>query len=256
LKQSKKSYNAIATIYDDIMSTVDYEGWADYVEDLASLHSCSYNSILDLACGTGSSTIPFAKRGIPATGIDLSAVMIKIARDKTEKEKLNNLRFLEQDLCQLELAEKYDLAVLFQDGLNYLIGTEKLFSAFRNIHQVINPEGLFIFDLTRLKLRPHSTPGRKEIVEDDRFTLFWESNYDHHNHIWSISLTIYCLVENGLYERYYEEHQEQDYSPELISKLLKKTGFTLLGLYPSFSLKPVKADLESEVKLTFVARRI
>ncbi len=250
------TYNSIASIYDEIMASVDYQGWVNYVEALVSLHNGSFNSVLDLACGTGSSTIPFARRGKLTTGIDLSTAMIKIAQNKIKGETLHNLRFLQSDLCRLKLQESFDLAVLFQDGLNYLIGTERLASAFKNIHTILNPEGFFVFDLTRPRLRPLSGEKNSEVAEDDQFTFFWESNFNYETNIWSIKLIIFRLVENGLYKKYYEEHQEQDYPPGLVSELLKKCGFTVLGIYPSFSLEPIKNDEESEAKLTFVTRRI
>lgn len=237
------------------MISVDYESWAHYVKTLAEKHGGRYKSVLDLACGTGSSALPFARQGIFTTGIDLSPAMIEKALEKSAAEKLKNTEFFVQDLCQLKLPRLYDLAVLFQDGLNYLIGAEKLALAFKNVYRMVKPGGLFIFDLTRPALRPGSLNRNTEMADDDNFTMFWESDFCANTRTWSVKLIVFRLRKAGLYEKFYEEHQEQDYPPDQVTSLLKEEGFSVLGLYPSFSLKPLEINADFEAKLTFVARR-
>ena len=41
---------------------------------------------LDLACGTGSTTIPLARRGLKMSGLDLSSPMLQIAEEKKQKK--------------------------------------------------------------------------------------------------------------------------------------------------------------------------
>jgi len=54
--------------------------------------------ILDAGCGTGLLSVELARRGYPVVGIDQSSVMLNRAREKKEKENLENLVFLGGDL--------------------------------------------------------------------------------------------------------------------------------------------------------------
>jgi SAM-dependent methyltransferase len=244
-------YERFAEIYDQVMGSVDYEGWADYVELLLERFVRSPRSVVDLACGTGSSTLPFARRGYTVAGVDLSVAMLNQARRKAAEDGLDAV-FYEGDLCRFELPEKFDLALLFQDGLNYLLSEEQLACGLTRVYAVLNPGSLFIFDLTRPGLRPGAQGGGISWADLDDFTLIWESSYNHGDKLWSVTLTVFQLVEGGLYTKFREKHQEKEHDPELVIELLKKTGFNLLGLYPSFSLEPSEG---SDPKLTFVAEK-
>ena len=74
------SYSDFAYVYDHLMhKDIDYEKWADYIENIFSMYDISPNLVCDLACGTGNMTIPLSKRGYDMTGIDISEDMLNIA---------------------------------------------------------------------------------------------------------------------------------------------------------------------------------
>lgn len=230
---------------------MDYDGWADYVEQLLVHFAKKPRSLVDLACGTGSSTLPFAGRGYQVAGVDLSAAMLSQARLKAKRENLD-IAFYQSDLCLLELPEKFDLAVLFQDGLNYILSEQQLKRAFLKIFDVLNPGALFIFDLTRPQLRFGNHNSSLCWADEDDFSLIWETDYCTSTNLWSVLLTTFHRTENGFFEKFQERHQEKDYEPGLVTELLEKAGFKLLGLYPTFSMDPIKG---SEQKITFVAEK-
>lgn len=246
-------YGSFADIYDRIMDSVDYEGWADYVEQLLKMHPTKFSveKIIDLACGTGSSTLPFARRGYKVTGIDLSEAMLKQAREKTWRQGLQ-VNYLLQDIRSLKLTGMYDLALLFQDGLNYILCEKELAETFRGIYQIINAGGLFIFDLTRPGLRYTDKKGSTCVAELEELTLIMESSYETSEDLWSARLTVFQETEHGLYKKYREEHREKDYDPDKVKEILNRTGFYVHAIYPSFKLEPA---CSSDQKLTFVAER-
>ncbi len=251
MTNNSEPYENFAEIYDQVMCSVDYEAWADYVEELLDRFSRKPVSIIDLACGTGSSTLPFARRGYRVAGVDLSSAMLNQARRKAVKDKLA-IPFYERDLGQLNLPEKYDLALLFQDGFNYLLSDGQLSQAMKQVYRTLNPDSLFIFDVTQPGLRSGSDQNRICFADQDDFALILESDYSSREDLWSARLTVFQQTAGGLYRKYQEAHQEKDHNPDRIIKLLEETGFTMLGLYPSFSLEPA---LGSEPKLTFVAEK-
>ncbi len=249
MKKTSQAYTGFADIYDQIMCSVDYEAWADYVEQLLVRFAKKPRSIVDLACGTGSSTLPFAYRGYQTAGVDLSPAMLERARSKTAQKRLP-VKFYEQNLCRLELPEKYDLALLFQDGLNYLLSEQQLIEAINQVYSALNPASLFIFDLTRPSLRSGGDTKSLSWADQDDFTLIVESSYSSKEDLWSAHLTVFQQTTDGLYKKFQENHHEKDHEPDLVTRVLEKTGFKILGTYPSFSLEP---SANSDPKLTFVA---
>ena len=115
------NYEGLSKIYDFMMSGVDYEAWADYVLSAAKRFGCEPKTVLDLACGTGSTTLPLAARGVDATGLDLAPAMLEIAREKAKEADLD-VDFVEQNMLELDFPEPFDMVVSFQDGINYLTG--------------------------------------------------------------------------------------------------------------------------------------
>ena len=244
-------YEGFAAIYDQIMAGVDYEGWADYVESLLRRYGGDPKSVLDLACGTGSSTLPFAARGYRTGGVDLSEAMLRTARGKADAADLA-IEFHQGDLRTLKLPWRYDLALLFQDGLNYLLSEKELAEAFTRVFELLHPGGFFIFDLTRPSLRNQSGELSIYWADEEEFTLIWESRFDRAAETWELFLTVFIKEKEGLYRKIQEQHRERDYTPERVKKLLTEAGFTLLDVYPTYRLHPAEG---SEPKLTLVARR-
>ncbi|HEY8350053.1 MAG TPA: methyltransferase domain-containing protein, partial [Clostridia bacterium] len=75
-------YGDFAYYYDRLMRDVDYSMWADYVTDIFKRHGCDPNLVADLGCGTGSFCLEMARRGFDMIGIDMSAEMLSIAKQK------------------------------------------------------------------------------------------------------------------------------------------------------------------------------
>ncbi len=63
--------------------------------------------VLDVCCGTGDQAIHYAKRGIIATGIDLSPGMIKLAERNKMKQGLRNVSFQIADAQNLPFENSF-----------------------------------------------------------------------------------------------------------------------------------------------------
>lgn len=91
------NYEKLALFYDQLMQGIDYEAWVNYVEELVASFQGKVRSVVDLACGTGNSTIPWAKRGYHTIGVDLSAEMLDIACRKAVRQGYE-IKFQQCDL--------------------------------------------------------------------------------------------------------------------------------------------------------------
>ena len=71
-----KSYNTFAKFYDELTDNVEYEKRSKYIYDFFKENSANCNSVLDLACGTGSVSEYLADMGMEVIGMDLSDEML------------------------------------------------------------------------------------------------------------------------------------------------------------------------------------
>lgn len=91
--------------------------------------------IVDVGCGDGYGTYKASKAGYHACGVDLSAQMIRIAKERGESEYLS---FVEGDLIALPFQDEEFDAVL---AVNSLEWTEKPLLALTEIKRVLQPDG-------------------------------------------------------------------------------------------------------------------
>lgn len=122
------SYTDFAYIYDSLMhKDIDYEKWADYIENLFIMYDVNPDLVCDLACGTGNITIPLAKRGYDMTGVDISEDMLNIAREKADGL---DILFLNQSMTDLDLFGTMGAFLCMIDGINYVLPPKSLLTSF------------------------------------------------------------------------------------------------------------------------------
>lgn len=111
---------------------IDYDArWAQMAQDGENPHGeadlvCSYQpaTVLDGGCGTGRVGIELARRGVAVLGVDADADMIAAARTKAPE-----LRWMITDLADLDLADRFDLAVLAGNVVPYATRRAELVAA-------------------------------------------------------------------------------------------------------------------------------
>jgi SAM-dependent methyltransferase len=228
-------YEKLAEIYDYLVAGVDYEDWLDYIEKILDRYGYRADKVVDLACGTGNTTLPFARKGYDVTGVDIAPAMLALARQKAEQEGLN-AGFLEQDMRELKLPGPVDLFTCYHDGLNYITDTADLKLVLERVYHYLKPGGLFIFDLVVVnKLK--GAGGDTTFFDDNDLSLVWDSSYDKEQDIWEVTLTGF-VRKGDLYEKFTEVHREKHHAREEIEPLLAAVGFELLDVFHSFTLEP------------------
>jgi len=93
--------------------------------------------LLDLGCGTGWTSIFFAKAGYDVVGVDIAGDMIFYANQNRDEEGLDNLSYVESDYEDLNFHEEFDCAV-FNDSLHHA-RDERL--AIRRAFEALRPGG-------------------------------------------------------------------------------------------------------------------
>jgi len=255
------AYTRFALIYDRVMQGVDYEMWASYVEELLRAHGLEARTVVDLCCGTGGSTLPFARRGYRVIGVDRSPHMLEVARKKAAALGLD-IPFLEQDATALDLdqvarggevpvaPEGFDLIISLFDSLNYVLSPDDLEEVFRRVARALRPGGAFIFDMNSPE-KLAAMNNTVSLLEGDGYVLFWRNRFLLPERIWQVTLDGFLRQGEG-WERFREVHEEKAHSLSEVQERLCATGLQVLGLYHAYTLSPVRPGTD---RVFYVVRR-
>jgi ubiquinone/menaquinone biosynthesis C-methylase UbiE len=88
--QIKDEFSVEAKFYDKVWERYGYAVDVKFLDNLFRKHNCK--SVIDIGCGSGNHAIRLSKLGYSALGVDISPTMLKIAKRKTEKQKLDFCR--------------------------------------------------------------------------------------------------------------------------------------------------------------------
>jgi SAM-dependent methyltransferase len=96
--------------------------------------------LLDLGCGTGWTSVFFAKRGYEVVGLDIAADMVRHGRARADSQDLPNLRFQIGDYEEMEFCEEFE-AVVFFASLHHAVDERQ---ALRRAFQALKPQGVCV----------------------------------------------------------------------------------------------------------------
>jgi len=117
--------------------------------------------VLELAIGTGRVAVPLAERGVPVTGIELSAPMVAQLRRKADAEALP---VAIGDMATARAPGAYALVYLVFNTISNLLTQDEQVACFRNAARHLEPGGRFVIELWVPDLR-RLPPDRDATVE-------------------------------------------------------------------------------------------
>lgn len=244
-----EAYSGFAGIYDLLMDDFDYPVWADYYLRLMADAGVTPRAICDCACGTGSMSVEFAKRGVAVTGADISPEMLEQAAEKA-RAAAKQIRFIRQDMCALRLTGPVDALVCACDGVNYLLTDRRVEAFFRAAHDAIRPGGALAFDISS----PHKL---RDVLGDgffaeerDEAAYIWQNSVS--GDIVNMDITFFIREADDLYRRVTENHRQRVQEPERLRELLAEAGFRNIKIFGDRTFDPPKAD---ELRMHFIAIR-
>jgi 2-polyprenyl-3-methyl-5-hydroxy-6-metoxy-1,4-benzoquinol methylase len=201
--------------------------------------------VLDLGCGTGVITRRMAKAGYDMTGADASPDMLQEAIMLSGEN--DEILYLLQPMQELDLDGNVRAVISACDCINYVTEPEELREALRRIYAVIEPGGVFIFDInTEWKYR--NLLAENTFAESrDEGAFIWENYYDEKSLINEYDLTLFIPDSDGRYLRQTETHFERSYAISEMEEMLKNAGFSVEGIYDDYSKEPLKKDSERAV---------
>jgi SAM-dependent methyltransferase len=247
-------YDALAPFYDAFTAASDYDVWATHVLKLAAEHGLRGSTLLDLACGTGKSFVPFLERGFQVTGSDVSPAMLAEAARKAPHVSL-----VQADMRELEKLGRFDLVTCFDDSLNYLLDERDLGRALRAIAANLDSSGIALFDLNTL-LAYRTTFAHDSVTEHDGTIFLWrgEASDDAEAGCRAVAgIDVLAPQPDGLYARIRTRHVQRHFPSERVAALLAGAGLDCLGIYGVLDDgTPVpRADETQHLKVLYAARR-
>jgi len=123
------------------------------------LYNYEVKTLLDVGCGRGDLMETFAKYDIACEGIDLSGLMV-------EKAKAKGLKAEKKSIC--EVNKTYDAIVSVFDVVNF-IKPDELEGFLNCVHECLNEEGVFVFDINTLHGFANVAEGTMTEEEGDDF---------------------------------------------------------------------------------------
>ena len=158
--------------------------------------------------------------------------MLNTAKEKSSKLGLD-IDFLQSDIRDFKLNEKFDSIICMFAVLNYLTGNEDFEKTLRNVRKHLREGGLFIIDvwngLAVLRILPSV---RVKIVKQNKTKIIRivEPELDAVNHICRNHYKIMVLEKDRLVEEIKETHVIRYLFPQEIKHYLEQAGFEVLKI--------------------------
>jgi ubiquinone/menaquinone biosynthesis C-methylase UbiE len=133
--------------YQPVLSGGGDAGLEDFHLELARDHG--QHGILDIACGTGATLLPFINAGFRVTGVDISAAMLAVLQGKLALlpgEVQARARLVCADMKSFSLPKQASLAVIPRSGFIHLLTPADQEAALKNIHRHLLPGGILSFN--------------------------------------------------------------------------------------------------------------
>ena len=233
-----ESFGPVTPFYDALMAGVPYRTWADYLARLWKRHDVVPQRVLDLACGTGTISRLLARRGYSVTGVDLSAGMLAVARERTSAEHLD-IPFYQQDAAELDLGDiRFEAVLCLFDSLNYILDSERVQSAFYRVFAQLAPGGAFIFDVNTEYALAEGMFNQSCTRKDEPLHYRWRSRYDPATRLCTVRMNFSYNPGDGERQPFLEVHRQRAYPKEDLIGWLRQAGFAEVFVYDAYSTDP------------------
>ncbi len=223
-------YNKYSKYYDAFNEGFGVETINRAVEKILRKHRVK--AVLDNACGTGFQVFWLAKCGYSVIGSDINPGMLKIAREKAKKGKVN-VRFLKGDMRTIKVGS-FDAVITIYNAIGHLTkgGFEK---ALRNIYKNLNFGGIYVFDILNLNqiMNESITNQTVDYVRTMGDIKLREIEYSVINKDGIMISYVTNYIQKGTGKPRISKYIEtlQLYTAKELKQMLTKNGFKVLGQY-------------------------
>lgn len=245
------SYEDFAEFYDLLTSNIDYSRLATYYNQLLKKYSeTNGTALLDLACGSGSLSLPLKNSGFSVTGCDLSETMLTKAAEKSLE-----IQWLRLDMTELPFWEQFDFVVCALDSINHLENKKQITDTFTGVYSALRSGGVFAADMNTVYKNVNVLGNNAFTFDYEGLYCGWQNELDENDPLCRVDmfLDFFCLNKNGMYERYSDSLSEIALPVEEVERMLEECGFEVCEVSEYETGEKLKPHTE---KFAFVARKI
>ena len=222
------NYEMLAKSYDELLQDEEALSlWLEYIEEE------KFNSVLELASGSGVMADILKNKGYDIIASDISESMKDVSKNNYDGE------YLILNMCDYHLDKKFDLILCICDSINYL-EKEELDNFFKCAYEHLNDNGRLIFDMHHMA---RIKEFREQYIEEG-FVLDtpyqWTIMSDEYSNLINEHFTFY--TKDAMIQ---EHHTQNVFNPELIKDKMK-------GLFDTRVIE----DFVEDEKLLVIGRKI
>lgn len=245
------SYDVLSLAYDQLTDNVEYEARSKYISGFFHRYGIDDGIVLDLACGSGRLTLLLAQMGYDMIGADASAGMLACAGQRA-LESGADIRFICQDMRELDLYGTVRGCVCSLDSINHLTSIEDVQTVFRRVSLFTEPGGLFVFDVNTIYKHRYVLKDNVFAFETDQQYLVWQNELQPDGVTVCNTVDLFYTENNGVYRRESEFFEEKAYSVTALQKALEAAGFEICGIYDDMTDHP---PVPLSERIYFVCRK-
>jgi SAM-dependent methyltransferase len=251
LSATVKPYRWLAEFYDVVFSSFRSPSDAARERILNKIlpHVRTY---CDLACGTGTTALSLAHRGVKAYAVDLSPEMCRLTRAKALRARVP-LRVIRADMRTFELPQTVDLITCEFDALNHVPRRSDLGKVLRSVARGLRGGGHFFFDVNNsLGFERHWTGAFW--TEKPGVIMVMRSGHNRSaSRAWS---DVEWFVQRGaLWRRFQERVEEVCWEEGEIRAALRKAGFDQVRSWDAAPLFKDNSEIGAGCRSFFLARK-
>jgi len=184
----------------------------------------------DLACGTGTTALMLARKGIKMYAVDLSPLMCRLAREKAARARLP-LRVLRADMRSFRLPQAVDLITCEYDALNHVPRRADLRRVAKAVVQALRPGGRFFFDVNNSLGFERYWSGTVWFERPGLAVVMRNGHNRQADRAWS---DIEWFIQDGSsWRRHHERVEEVCWSSSEIRRTLREAGFDQVRAWDS-----------------------
>ncbi|MBD5492110.1 MAG: class I SAM-dependent methyltransferase [Lachnospiraceae bacterium] len=226
-----EAFQNYAYYYNAFYQDKDYAAESRQVDTLLRRYGSNIGKVINYGCGTGRHDIELSKLGYDCTGIDMSPLMIDIARENSRDMKVD-IDFSVADIRTYEPRGKYDAVISLFHVMSYQNSNDDILSAFQSARKALDAGRLFLFDLWYGPGVLSDPPVvRVKEVQDDKYKLVRIARPVMHDKANVVDVCYEVLViekETGCTKTINETHHMRYFFRPELEFYLKESGFELI----------------------------
>ena len=203
-------------------------------------------SLVDLGCGRGRHTIPLSLKGFRVTGVDLSDVMLNLARERASRERAT-VEWVREDMRTFVRPGAFDACLSLFTSFGYFCDEENQ-GVLMNVARSLKDSGVFLLDLRNARKGLSGEEDMEKTMTVPSGKLALRVRFDRSTRRARAEHTL--TRPDGI--RISSAFDVRIYSEEELTKMLSRAGMRVTAVHGSLDGAPFTSGAE---RMVVIARR-